>query len=246
MDVQNTEQIYLSVVTAAFNEEENVTKLLEEIHQACEKIGKPWEIVITNDCSEDNTLEILKDLKTKYPQLRILNQKKRSGQTAGWDAAIRAAKGYLVATMDADLQNNPAELPRMVEALEKEGVDMVNGWRKERNDPWIRLASTKIANGVRNWLTHEDIHDSACGLKLFKRHCMDRIKMYNGMHRFMPTLIKTEGYKVIEIPVHHRPRTAGLAKYGVWNRVFKAFRDTFAVRWMQSRVVIYEVEELEN
>lgn len=243
---ENKDSIYLSVVTAAYNEQENIEKLLEEIAAACEKVGKDWEVIVTDDCSEDATLAILKQLKPKYPELRILHQLKRSGQTAGWEAGIKAAKGYLVATMDADLQNDPAELERMIETLENENADMVNGWRKDRNDPWIRLVSTKIANGVRNWLTNENIHDSACGLKVFKRHCFDDIKLFNGMHRFMPTLVKIQGYKVMEIPVNHRPRTAGQAKYGVMNRVFKAFRDTFAVRWMQSRTVIYQTEEVEE
>ena len=122
---------------------------------------------------------------------------------------------------------------------------LVNGWRADRRDPWIRLVSTRIANGVRNWLTHEQIHDSGCGLKVFRRECIDRLKLFNGMHRFLPTLVKMEGYEVIEVPVNHRPRTAGKAKYGVLNRVFKALRDAFAVRWMQQRMLHYECQEWE-
>ena len=141
-------------------------------------------------------------------------------------------------------QNDPAELPRMLQLILDGHCDMVNGWRKERNDPWIRLASTKIANGVRNWLTNESIHDSACGLKVYKRQCIENVKLFTGMHRFLPTLVKMQGYTVEEIPVNHRARIAGVAKYGVWNRIFKAFRDCFAIRWMQSRNFVYEAQEV--
>jgi hypothetical protein len=134
----------------------------------------------------------------------------------------------------------------MLALLEQDRCDMVNGWRRDRQDPWIRLVSTRIANGVRNRLTGETIQDSACGLKVFRRECVERLKLFNGMHRFLPTLVKLEGYRVVERPVHHRARMAGKAKYGVANRLFRALRDTFAVRWMQARHVRYEVDEWER
>jgi dolichol-phosphate mannosyltransferase len=238
-------EIFITAVTSALNEEENIAQLVKEVHDAFESMGKPWEMIVTNDGSTDRTGEILKELMTQYPQLSVVTMKKRSGQTNGFDAGIRRAKGTLVVTMDADLQNNPADIPNMVKALQEGGWDMVNGFRAKRNDPWIRLASTKIANGTRNWLTRENIQDSACGLKLFKRHCLDRIKLFNGMHRFMATLVKIEGYKVTEVEVTHRARVAGTSKYGVLDRLFVALRDTFAVRWMQSRTILYDVEEME-
>jgi dolichol-phosphate mannosyltransferase len=240
-----TSGIFITAVTSALDEEENIAQLVKEVHDAFESMGKPWEMIVTNDGSTDRTAEILKELMGQYPQLRVLTMKKRSGQTNGFDAGIRRAKGELVITMDADLQNNPADIPNMVKTLEEGGWDMVNGFRAKRNDPWIRLVSTKIANGTRNWLTRENIQDSACGLKLFKRKCLDRIKLFNGMHRFMATLVKIEGYKVTEVEVTHRPRIAGTSKYGVLDRVFVALRDTFAVRWMQSRTILYDVEEME-
>ena len=240
------EDILLSVVAPAFNEQDNVAQLVEQIANACQQVPGKWEIVIANDCSEDNTLGKLCELMQQYPQLRVVSLKKRTGQTAAVDAAIRNSHGQHIGMLDADLQNDPAELPRMLQLILDGQCDMVNGWRKDRNDPWIRLASTKIANGVRNWLTNESIHDSACGLKVFKRQCVQNVKLFTGMHRFLPTLIKMQGYTVKEIPVNHRPRTAGVAKYGVWNRIFKAFRDCFAIRWMQSRNFIYEVEEVKT
>jgi len=236
---------HLSVVAPAHNEVDNLPRLLEEIAAALAKLDRQWEVVITDDASTDGTAAVLRDLREKYPQLRVLTMRQRSGQTAALDAGLRRARGTFIATLDADLQNDPADIPRMLDMLQSQQCDFVNGWRANRRDPWIRLVSTRVANRVRNWLTHEQIHDSACGLKVFRRECIDRLKLFNGMHRFLPTLVKMEGYRVIEVPVNHRPRTAGKAKYGVLNRVFKALRDAFAVRWMQQRVLRYECQEWE-
>jgi glycosyltransferase involved in cell wall biosynthesis len=238
-------EIHLSVVAPAHNEVDNLPRLLEEIAAALAKLERDWEVIITDDASTDGTAALLKDLRQKYPQLRVLSMRQRSGQTAAVDAGLRRAKGTFVAMLDADLQNDPADIPRMLDRLQSQACDFVNGWRANRRDPWIRLVSTRVANRVRNWLTHEQIHDSACGLKVFRRECIDRLKLFNGMHRFLPTLVKMEGYRVIEVPVNHRPRTAGKAKYGVLNRVFKALRDAFAVRWMQQRTIRYECHEWE-
>ncbi len=237
--------IHLSVVAPAHNEMDNLPRLLEEIAAALAKLEHKWEVVITDDASTDDTAPVLRDLRKKYPQLRVLSMRQRSGQTAALDAGLRRAQGTFVATLDADLQNDPADIPRMLDLLQTQACDFVNGWRANRRDPWIRLVSTRVANRVRNWLTHEQIHDSACGLKVFRRECIDRLKLFNGMHRFLPTLVKMEGYRVVEVPVNHRPRIAGRAKYGVLNRVFKALRDAFAVRWMQQRTIRYECQEWE-
>jgi dolichol-phosphate mannosyltransferase len=238
--------IDLSVVAPAHNEQDNLPRLLEEIAAALARLEHRWEVIITDDASTDGTAALLKDLRRKYPQLRVLSMRQRSGQTAAVDAGLRHARGVFVATLDADLQNDPADIPRMLDVLQSQECDFVNGWRANRRDPWIRLVSTRVANRVRNWLTHEQIHDSACGLKVFRRECIDRLKLFNGMHRFLPTLVKMEGYRVVEVPVNHRPRTAGKAKYGVLNRVFKALRDAFAVRWMQQRTIRYECREWER
>jgi dolichol-phosphate mannosyltransferase len=243
---QSDGQIYLSVVAPAHNEAENLPRLLGEIAAALATLNHAWEVVIVDDSSTDDTPCILPDLMKKHPQLRVLSLRNRSGQTAALDAGLRRARGSFIATLDADLQNDPADIPRLLEVLLSKQCGFVNGWRANRQDPWIRLVSTRIANGVRNWLTHERIHDSACGLKVFRRECIDRLKLFNGMHRFLPTLVKMEGYEVVEVPVNHRPRTAGKAKYGVFNRLFKALRDCFAVRWMQRRMLRYECREWES
>jgi len=237
------DEIFFSVVIPAYNEEENIPLLVEEVTTALNGLNEKWELIIVNDSSSDNTLSVLLHHVSKCPQLKVLSLKQRSGQTAALDCGLRNAKGKYIATLDADLQNDPCDINKMLDLIISDKCDMVSGWRKERNDPWIRLVSTRIANNVRNWLTNEHIHDSASGIKVFRRECISKIKLYNGLHRFLPTLVKMEGYRVNEVPVHHRPRHAGTAKYGVLNRVFKALRDTFAIRWMQKRQFNYEMDK---
>jgi dolichol-phosphate mannosyltransferase len=239
------QEIYLSVVAPAHNEADNLPRLIEETTAALGSLGREWEMIIVNDASTDSTLALLRERRKTNSHLRVLSLRQRSGQTAALEAGLRHARGSFLAMLDADLQNDPADIPRMLDVLQAQACDFVNGWRANRRDPWIRLVSTRVANRVRNWLTHEQIHDSACGLKVFRRECLARLKLFNGMHRFLPTLVKMEGYRVVEVPVNHRPRTAGKAKYGVLNRVFRALRDAFAVRWMQQRTVRYECQELE-
>ncbi len=243
---EQQDRTYLSVVAPAHNEAENVGKLIDEVAAVASGLKEPWEVIIVDDGSTDETAAVLRARMKDCSQLRVLSMKQRSGQTAAVEAGLRVARGRFVAMMDADLQNDPADLPAMLKKLVRDECDMVNGWRRDRHDPWIRLVSTRVANRVRNWLTHETIRDSACGLKVFKRECLPPLKFYNGMHRFLPTLVKMEGFRVIEVPVHHRPRSAGKAKYGVLNRVFRALRDAFAVHWMQSRTVRYEFTEWER
>jgi hypothetical protein len=146
-----------------------------------------------------------------------------------------------VITIDGDLQNDPKDIPRMLEYLKD--YDMVTGWREKRDDPWIKRISSKIANGIRNWLSRETIRDSGCTLRAYKQECLQNLKLYKGMHRFMPTLVKMEGFRVIEIPIAHHPRQFGASKYTTWNRMWSAFVDLLAVTWMKSRHIRYEIEE---
>jgi glycosyltransferase involved in cell wall biosynthesis len=238
--------IHLSVVAPAYNEADNLEPLVREIVEAVAPLGKRYEIILVDDGSTDGSPEVLRALMREVPALRVLAMERNSGQTAALDAGLRAARGTFVATLDADRQNDPAEIPRLLAMLEADECDMATGWRARRNDPWLRRVSTKIANGVRNRLTRERIHDSACGLKVLRRECFAGLKLFNGMHRFLPTLVKLEGWRVAEVPVHHRPRAAGNAKYGVWNRVFRALRDCLAVRWMQRRTTRYRITEWER
>jgi dolichol-phosphate mannosyltransferase len=237
-------KVYMSVVAPAYNEEANLPRLVEQVERVLSKFEKTWEFIIIDDGSKDNSLDVLKSLMVKKAFLRVIHFLSNSGQSAAIEAGIRNAQGRIIATLDADLQNDPCEIPRMARLIIEGKCDFVNGWRRKRNDPWLRRVSTKIANGVRNRLTKESIHDSACGLKVFRRQCFQNMKLFRGMHRFLPTLAKMQGYSVLEIEVNHRPRMAGKAKYGVWNRMFCGLRDTFAIRWMASRIVNYQSVEI--
>ena len=237
-------KVYLSVISPAYNEDANLPHLVDQVEQSMSTLEKSWEFIIVDDGSKDNSLNVLKSLMAQKPFLRVISLLSNSGQSAAIEAGIRNAHGRLIATLDSDLQNDPGEIPKMVRLISEEKCDFVNGWRRRRNDPLIRLISTKVANGVRNWLTKESIHDSACGLKVFRRECFENMRLFRGMHRFLPTLAKMQGYSVLEVEVNHRPRIAGKAKYGVWNRVFCALIDTFAVRWMASRIVNYQASEI--
>jgi len=240
------DDVHVSVVAPAYNEAANLPELVREIVAVMGPLGRPWEIVVVDDGSTDDSLKVLAALMREVRPLRVIALERHAGQTAALDAGLRAARGRFIVTLDADRQNDPAEIPRLLHVVETDACDFINGWRAKRNDPWLRRISTKIANGVRNRLTQEDIHDSACGLKVFRRECIEHVKLFNGLHRFLPTLVRLEGFRVVEAPVSHRPRVAGRAKYGVWNRVFKALRDTFAIRWMQRRAIAYRVQELER
>jgi dolichol-phosphate mannosyltransferase len=233
----------LSVVFPVYNEEENIPILLDEIASAIE--GKwSYEIVAVDDGSTDRSLEVLRECRARHPNLRVLAFEKNSGQTAALDAAWRAARGNLVVSLDADLQNDPADIPGMIRKLEETASDMVIGVRVNRHDTWSRKMQSKIGNSVRNWITNDHITDTGCSLKLIKHAAIDRIRLYTGMHRFLPTLVRMHGYKVVEMPVNHRARKFGVSKYGAMNRAFRGLADCVAVRWMSKRVLTYRVLEV--
>ena len=238
-----TAQPELSVVFPVFNEEENIPILLEEIASAMR--GQPWsyEMVAVDDGSRDRSLEVLRQSRAKYPNLRVLTFEKNSGQTAALDAAWRAARGKYVVSLDADLQNDPADIPTMMRKLRDSGADMVIGVRINRQDSWGKKMQSRIGNGVRNWITGDQITDTGCSLKLVKREAIDRLSLYTGMHRFLPTLVRMRGYEVVEMPVNHRRRRFGTSKYGAMNRAMRGLVDCLAVRWMSKRVLDYRVKE---
>ena len=233
----------LSVVIPTYNEQETVMALLDRLAETFEPMDMAVEVVMVDDGSTDKTRAILVEQKKTRPWLRIIALDQNRGQTCAMAAGFKHARADVIATLDADLQNDPMEIPRLMEMLSEE-CDMVTGWRVKRDDPWLRLVSTRVANGVRNKLSGETIHDSACSLKVYKRKCVENLALFNGMHRFMPTLVKMQGFSVKEVPVTHSARYAGQAKYGMWNRVFKAFIDLLAVRWMKKRYLHYSTEEI--
>jgi dolichol-phosphate mannosyltransferase len=233
----------LSVVFPVYNEEENVPILLAEIARALEGSGWMYEIVAVDDGSSDRSLSVLRESRATYPTLRVLALEKNSGQTAALDAGWRAARGRLVVSLDADLQNDPADIPAMMRKLEESGSDMVIGVRVNRRDTVARRIQSKIGNGVRNWITGDKITDTGCSLKLLRREAIDRVHLFTGMHRFLPTLVRMEGYRVVEMPVNHRPRQFGVSKYGAMNRAFRGLVDCLAVRWMGKRNLRYRARE---
>jgi glycosyltransferase involved in cell wall biosynthesis len=229
----------LSVVVPVFNERENVAALDARILEAIGRLGLiDWEVLYVDDGSQDGTGPMLDTIADKNLRARIIHFETNQGQTAAMDAGIHHARGQLLITMDADLQNAPEDMALLMDHL-AEDVGCVCGVRTQRRDNWLRRVSSKIANAIRNRLSNDNVTDTGCSLKLYRRECFDHIKLFEGMHRFLPTLIKMEGYRVIEVPVSHHPRTAGDSKYGVWNRVFKSFVDLLAVRWMKNRRLAY-------
>ena len=233
----------LSVVFPVYNEEENVPILLDEIARALDGKGWSYEIVAVDDGSSDRSLEVLRQMKSKYPTLRVITFVKNSGQTAALDAGWRGARGRFVVSLDADLQNDPADIPKMMKELERTGSDMVIGVRVNRKDTWSRRMQSKIGNGVRNWITRDHITDTGCSLKLARREAIEPVRLFTGMHRFLPTLVRHAGFKVTEMPVNHRARQFGVSKYGAMNRAFKGLADCLAVRWMSSRNLSYKIRE---
>jgi dolichol-phosphate mannosyltransferase len=237
----------LSVVIPCHNEADNLRPLLAAIHAAIDPIGLNYEVVITDDCSSDDSWRVLRELATSDPRLRAQRFKFNCGESAASWAGMQIACGRYIATLDADLQNDPKDLPAMMKALRD--FDCVCGTRvasRVQGDSGLRIASSRIANWVRNKLSGENISDAGCTYRVFKRECISRIRFFNGAHRFLPTLIKLEGFSVTEVPVSNNPRRAGQSHYGVWNRLFKSFRDLLAVRWMKSRRLRYEIAESLN
>ncbi len=232
---------FYSIIVPVYNEEENIQILNEEIVQVIKSLGKPFEIIYIDDGSQDRSLEVLKELKSKTPEIKIIVFEKNCGQSAAIDAGFRKSQGDIVITIDADLQNDPNDIPLLIDAL-KEG-DAAIGWRASRKDSLKKKITSKLGNFFRNLFLGEKIHDTGCSLKAFKRETIERLKIFKGMHRFLPALVKMEGYKVIEVKVDHRPRIHGKTKYGFFDRFLSATPDLFAVMWMKRRVVPYKIKE---
>jgi glycosyltransferase involved in cell wall biosynthesis len=235
--------IDLSVVIPVYNEEESLPVLWPELRSVLDEAGLDFEIVFVDDGSHDRSAEIIRGLRESDPRVRLVRLKANAGETAATDAGFHAARGRVIVTMDADLQNDPQDIPDLLRHLDQ--WDAVTGWRVNRGDGdlLVRRLSSRIANGVRNWLSDEVIRDSGCTFRAFRRECLRGLVLYRGFHRFVPTLLKTRGYRVLEVPVRNRPRRFGQSKYGVLNRVFVVTVDLLAVRWMKSRALQYEIAE---
>lgn len=236
--------IHLSVVIPCHNEEGNLPLLIQGIHAVLGKAAVTYEIIVTDDCSTDSSWHLLREMAKTDQHLRAQRLDKNSGESAASWAGIKAARGTWIVTMDADLQNNPEDLPKFLGAASH--ADCICGSRVDNRsdgDHVIRVISSRIANAVRNALSGENISDAGCTYRMFRREAVANLKFFKGMHRFLPTLMKIEGFSVIEIPVSNNPRYSGTAHYGVWNRLFASFYDLLAVRWMKVRMFQFRVAE---
>jgi dolichol-phosphate mannosyltransferase len=232
--------ISLSVVIPVFNEAENVDPLVGRLQSALAAWREDWEAVFVDDGSTDPTLELLRRAQQRVPQIRVAHFRRNLGQTAAMAAGFRLAQGRAIVTLDGDLQNDPAEIPRLVEMLND--WDCVCGVRVRRQDGWWKRLSSRIGNGFRNWATGDNIVDTGCTLKAFRRGALEWVELYKGMHRFLPTLLKMRGCRVTQVPVSHHPRLHGQTKYGTWSRMIKGLADVWAVRWMKKNVINFQAD----
>ncbi|HEX5482913.1 MAG TPA: glycosyltransferase family 2 protein [Terriglobia bacterium] len=235
--INQTEQVALSVVIPVYNESANIQPLCEKLNNALLRFSGAIEFIFVDDGSTDSTLEELRAAQRRDPRIRILRFRENLGQTAAMAAGFHHAQGEAVVTIDGDLQNDPADIPALVEKLKD--WDVVCGVRVRRQDSWLKRISSRIANGVRNWATGDDIVDTGCTLKAYRTECVKNLELYQGMHRFLPTLLKMRGFRVFQTPVGHHPRLAGATKYGTWGRMMKGIDDLFAVRWMKKNHIDY-------
>jgi dolichol-phosphate mannosyltransferase len=231
----------ISFVIPVYNEEGNLPRLLEEIAAAVAGLGASWEVWFVDDGSTDRSLAVIRELAAAHPQVKYLALARNTGQSAALYAGFQAAQGEVVITLDADLQNDPADVPAMLRHFGD--YDMITGWRHDRRDTWSKRVSSKIGNAVRNRLTAESIHDTGCSLKVMRTEMLKRIKMFRGLHRFLPTLMRLEGAKVLEVKVNHRPRLHGVSKYTNLRRGIEGFYDLMTVRWMLRRHLDIRIRE---
>jgi glycosyltransferase involved in cell wall biosynthesis len=237
---QEASALDLSIVAPVYNEIENLDSLVREIRDALDPAGIAFEILLVDDGSTDGSSEKIAELaRATGGTVRGLHFRENRGQTAAFDAGFKAARGRWVVTIDADLQNDPGDILTLLEPLDE--FDAAVGYRQTREDNWLRRISSRIANAIRNRLSGDDIIDTGCSLKAFRRESLGDLKLYTGLHRFLPTLLRMDGYTVTQLPVSHRPRKAGESKYGVGNRALRAFVDLLAVRWMKKRRLGYQV-----
>jgi dolichol-phosphate mannosyltransferase len=226
----------VSVVLPVFNERDNLGPVLAEISTTLHKAGHTFEILAVDDASTDDSAAVLQMLRSFHPELRILRHRRNCGQSAAFAAGFARARGDVVVMLDADGQNDPHDIPALLHAL-RPGVDCVTGVRRKRQDSAVKRFSSRIANAYRNWITGDQVTDAGCTFRAVRRTALRELPVFNGLHRFLPTILRRQGFTVIELPVNHRPRTRGVSKYGVGNRLWRGIRDCFAMRWYAARAI---------
>lgn len=226
----------ISIVFPVYNEIDNLRPLLEELEPVLRRLGLDHEILCVDDCSTDGSLDLLLELRKNHPALRVVPHRVNCGESAANATGFNHARAPVIIIMDADLQHDPEDIPRMLAAL-KPDVAAVCGIRSKREDDWVKRFSSRTANRFRNLLTGDRIADAGCTFRALRRDALGELPVYNGMHRFLPTMLRLQGYKVVEMPIRHRPRTRGQSKYGVGNRLWRGILDCLAMRWYRWRVV---------
>lgn len=234
----------ISVIAPVYNEAENISRFILKTEQALKKRFDSYEIILIDDGSTDGSREILDREAAVNGHVKAYHFTKNNGQTAALAAGFKICSGDLVVTMDADLQTDPEDIYVLMAYIDD--YHMINGKRETREDGLKRKISSLVGNGVRNFITGDNIQDTGCPLKLFRKEVVKSFNLFEGMHRFLPTLAKMNGFRVAEIPVRHYDREFGKSKYGVFNRLFKGLKDAFAVRWMKKRMLHYEIEKGED
>lgn len=231
----------LSVVIPVFNEQGNLESLWDELRTVMEALGRPFEVIFTDDGSNDGSRELLARLAEEDSRITLLPLARNYGQTTALDAGFHAARGEWIIILDGDGQNDPADIPELLRRMDR--LDLIVGTRIHRSDSWVRRLSGRTANAIRNRLLGERIFDTGCALKVLRRACLRRICLYDGMHRFLPTLFQLEGFRVGQHPVRHRSRRWGRSKYGLLSRLQRTIPDLLAVKWMKTRRLDYQLSE---
>lgn len=234
----------ISYVIPVFNEEDNLAKFFAELRSVAESLIVPYEILFVDDGSTERSPEVIRQLANGFSEVRVLALSSNCGQSAALYAGFQQAAGDVIVTLDADLQNDPTDLAQLLAHFGE--YQMVNGWRADRQDTRSKKIGSRIGNLVRNFLTWEHIHDTGCSLKVMDAEMVKRIKMFRGLHRFLPTLMRLEGARVIEVKVGHRPRYAGVSKYTNLRRGIEGLYDVIAVRWMIRRHLPIEFREVHD
>jgi dolichol-phosphate mannosyltransferase len=233
--------IDLSIVIPAYNEVENLEPLLAELRAALAAVGGSHEIVLVDDGSTDGTAERIEREAKQDACVRAVLLEKNAGQSAALSAGLARSRGRVLVTLDADLQNDPADLPRVLAALEH--ADVVSGVREGRQDSWLRRVSSRVANATRRAVLGDPVTDIGCSFKAYRREAIEGLPMFVGVHRFLPALCVFRGSRYVEVSLTHRPRRHGVSKYGVSNRLWRGIRDLVGVAWLKSRLVRYRVRE---
>ncbi|WP_342421596.1 glycosyltransferase family 2 protein [Paenibacillus sp. FSL E2-0178] len=231
--------IRLSVVVPVYNEEDNINDLYWSITEALSGRIESYEIVLVNDGSKDRSSLLLNEIARLDPAVKVIHFKRNYGQTAAISAGIKSSTGGLIALMDADLETDPRDIFRLMPFIER--INFVNGRRLERKDTGLKRISSRLGNGIRNWITGEAVYDTGCPMKLFTREVGDSFHLYNGMHRFLPTLAKMNGFSVVEVTVTHQIRKHGVSKYGIWKSGCTGVMDAMVIGWLKKRGILYQI-----